>query len=115
MQLKKKQRGMTFVGLIVTAIAVVMVGLVVVQVVPTYIEFKTIEKAVQKSASGSTVSEVRTIFDKATTIDQISSLTARDLEIGKENGQVVVSFAYSREIPLAGPAYLVMKYKGRSK
>lgn len=115
MQLKNKQRGMTFVGLIVTAIAIVMFGMVVVQAVPTYIEFMTIEKAVQKSASGTTVGEVRTIFDKAATIDQISSITAKDLDIGKENGQVVVSFAYSREIHLAGPAYLVMKYEGRSK
>ncbi len=29
--------------------------------------------------------------------------------------QVVVTFAYSREIHLAGPAYLTMKYEGSTK
>ncbi|MEX1165495.1 MAG: DUF4845 domain-containing protein [Hydrogenophaga sp.] len=115
MQSKHKQRGMTFLGLIVTAILIVMAGLVVIQAVPTYIEFKTIEKAVQKSAGGTTVAEIRTIFDKATVIDQISSITGKDLQIGKDGGRVVVSFAYDREIHLFGPAYLVMKYKGESK
>ena len=29
----------------------------------------------------------------------------------KRNDKVVVSFSYSREIPLAGPAYLVYRFK----
>jgi Tfp pilus assembly major pilin PilA len=115
MQSKQKQRGMTFFGLVVTAILIAMAGMVVIQAVPTYIEFKTIEKAVQKSAGGTTVAEVRTIFDKAATIDQISSITAKDLQITKDGGRVVVSFEYDRVIHLFGPANLVMKYKGESK
>jgi Tfp pilus assembly major pilin PilA len=115
MHLKQKQRGMTFIGLIITAIVVVFVGLVVVQAVPTYMEYKMIQKAVQKASGGETVAEVRSIFDKATTIDQISSITGKDLVIGKQNNRVVVSFAYERDIHLFGPAYLVMRYKGESK
>lgn len=115
MQSKHKQRGMTFLGLIVTAILIVMAGLVVIQAVPTYMEFKTIEKAVQKASEGTTVAEVRSIFDKAATIDQINSISSKDLDIGKQGSRVVVSFAYSRDIHLVGPAYLVMKYKGESK
>jgi Tfp pilus assembly major pilin PilA len=115
MQSKQKQRGMTFFGLVVTAILIAMVGMVVIQAVPTYIEFKTIEKAVQKSSDGTTVAEVRSIFDKATIIDQISSISGKDLNITKNGDRVVVSFAYDREIALFGPAYLVMKYKGSSK
>lgn len=115
MQLKQKQRGMTFIGLVITAIAIVMAGMVIVQAVPTYIEFKTIEKAVQKASDGTTVAEVRRIFDKAATIDQISSISGKDLDVGKDGNRVVVSFAYDKEIHLAGPAYLVMKYKGESK
>ena len=115
MQLKQQQRGMTFFGLVVVAILITMVGMVVIQAVPTYIEFKTIEKAVQKSAGGTTVAEIRSTFDKAATIDQISSIGGKDLEITKVGGKVVVSFAYERVIHLFGPANLVMKYKGESK
>jgi hypothetical protein len=115
MKLKQQQRGLTFLGLLVVGILLALAGIVIAQVVPTYIEFLAVEKAVQKASAGSTVSEVRTIFDKAATIDDIRTISGKDLEVGKEGDRVVVSFSYTREIPLAGPAYLVMKYQGRSK
>lgn len=115
MKLKKQQQGLTFLGLLVVGVLLAFAGVVVAQVIPTYIEFMAIEKAVQKASSGTTVAEVRTLFDKASQIDDINSITGKDLEIGKEGDRVVVSFAYSREIHLTGPAYLLMKYEGKSK
>jgi hypothetical protein len=72
-------------------------------------------KAVNKSQEGNSVVEVRNIFEKATAIDSITSITARDLEVTKEGDKVVVRFAYEREIHLVGPAWLTLKYAGRSK
>jgi len=48
---------------------------------------------------------------RAAQIDDIHSISGQDLEITKRNDKVVVSFSYSREIPLAGPAYLVYRFK----
>lgn len=115
MQSKKQQRGMTFVGLIFTAIVIVFVGMVLIQAVPTYIEYVTVKKAVDRAATGITVAEIRGTFDRAATIDNITAITGRDLEIGKVAGNVVVSFAYEKDIHLFGPAYLVMRYQGESK
>ena len=115
MKLKKQQQGLTFLGLLVVGILLAFSGVIFAQMVPTYIEFMAIEKAVQKASSGTTVAEVRSLFDKASQIDDIKSITGKDLEIGKEGDRVVVSFAYSREIHLTGPAYLLMKYEGKSK
>jgi hypothetical protein len=83
--------------------------------VPTYIEFLAVQKAVQKASSGTTVAEVRGLFDKAAQIDDITSISGKDLEVGKQGDRVVVSFNYTREMPLMGPAYLVMKYAGSSE
>ncbi|AOW14244.1 hypothetical protein LPB72_04275 [Hydrogenophaga crassostreae] len=115
MQLRKQQRGMTFVGLVLTAILIVFAGMVVIQAAPTYLEFLTVKKAVDKAATGTTVAEVRNIFDKAATIDTITAISSKDLDIGKVAGRVVVSFAYEKDIHLFGPAYLVMRYSGESK
>jgi hypothetical protein len=54
------------------------------------------------------------IFDKTASIDTISSISGKDLEITKENDKVVVRFAYQREIHLTGPAFLTLKYSGKS-
>ena len=113
--MRQKQRGITFLGLIVVGAVLVFGAIVGMQVFPTYIEFLAIEKAAKKSAAGSTVPEVRTIFDKAAQIDDITSIAGKDLDIGKQGDKVVVSFSYQREIQLGGPAYLVMKYQGSSR
>ncbi|MDO9202111.1 MAG: DUF4845 domain-containing protein [Hydrogenophaga sp.] len=115
MKLKQQQRGLTFVGLLVAGLLLAFTGVIVAQVVPTFVEFMAVQKAAKKAAAGSTVSEVRSIFDKSAQVDNIHSISGRDLEVGKEGDQVVVSFAYSREIHLFGPAYLTMKYEGSSK
>jgi hypothetical protein len=111
----KQERGLTFLGLLVVGGLLAFTGVIVAQVVPTYIEFLAVEKAAQKAAAGSTVAEVRNVFDKAAQIDDIRSIQGKDLEVGKEGDRVVVSFAYTREVHIGGPAYLVMKYQGRSK
>lgn len=112
---KSGQRGFTLIGFIFVGAVLAVSGVIAAQIIPTAIEYQAVLKAVQKASEGNTVAEVRSIFDKASAIDNISSISAKDIEVTKENDKVVVSFAYQREIHLAGPAYLTMKYAGRSK
>jgi Tfp pilus assembly major pilin PilA len=112
---RSRQRGLSFVGLLFVAIVAACVMVVAAQVFPTVVEYQAIVKAVNKASGGNTVAEVRAIFDRAAQIDDITSLKPMDLDITKNNDKVVVSFAYNREIHLAGPAYLVLKYSGSSR
>nr|MDP2191959.1 DUF4845 domain-containing protein [Rhodoferax sp.] len=114
-QLKSRQRGLSFLGLLVIGGLLAVTGLIAAQIVPTAIEYQAVLKAVNKAREGNSVAEVRSIFDKAAAVDDISSITGKDLDVTKEGDKVVVSFAYQREIHLTGPAYLTLKYTGRSK
>ncbi len=115
LQSRSRQRGLSFLGLLVVGSVLAMAGVVVAQIVPTAIEYQAVLKAATKATQGTSVAEVRNIFDKAAVIDNIKSITGRDIEISKEGDKIVVSFAYQREIHLAGPGYLTLKYAGRSK
>ena len=115
MKLKRQQRGLTFLSLVVVGTLLALAGLVAAQVFPTYLEYVAVQKAVKKAAAGATVAEVRSIFDKAAAIDDIRTITGKDLIVGKAGDLVVVSFDYVREIHLAGPAWLTMKYQGSSQ
>jgi Tfp pilus assembly major pilin PilA len=114
-QSKSKQRGITFLGLVFVGAVVGISGVVAAQVFPTVLEYQMVAKAVNKAQEGNSVVEIRTIFDKAASIDAISSVSGKDLEITKEGDKVVVRFAYERELHLVGPAWLTLKYAGRSK
>ena len=114
----RRQRGVTLFGLMFWAILIGITALVVMRVLPTVNEYYTIPRAVDKIAKegGTTVPEIRAAFEKQKQIEySISSIGAKDLQITKENEQVVVSFAYDKEIELMPPVYLLIKYEGRSK
>jgi hypothetical protein len=114
----RRQRGVTLFGLLFWAILIGMVALVVMRVLPTMNEYFTILRTVNKIAKegGSTVPEIRAAFQRQQDIEySISSIGAKDLAITKENDKVVVSFAYNKEIELAAPVFLLIKYEGRSK
>ena len=111
-QQRSRQRGISFIGLIIVAIVVVFAGIVTAKVIPTAIEYQAIRKAAKKATAGSTVPEVRAIFDRAAAIDDFTAVSGKDLDIKKNGNQIVVGFAYDKEIALAGPAYLLIKYNG---
>lgn len=114
-QLKSRQRGFSMLAALFIVGVVASVGLVAAQAFPTVLEYQAALKAVQKASVGNTVGEVKIIFDKAAQIDDINSISGKDLEVTKEGDRVVVKFAYNKEIHLFGPAYLLLKYVGRSK
>jgi hypothetical protein len=113
--MKHQQRGISFIGLLFVAGVLAYAGVLLAQVVPTLIEFQAINKAAKKATEGKTVADVRSIFDKAAEVDDIKSISGKDLEVSKQGDTTVVAFAYTREIHMAGPAYLLLKYDGKSK
>ena len=102
-------------GLLIVGGLLAVIGVSGAQIVPTVIEYQAVTRAINKASLGVTVAEVRSTFDKAAAIDNITSLSGKDLDVTKEGDKVVASFAYQREIHLAGPAYLTLKYTGRSR
>ena len=116
--IRRRQRGVTLFGLMFWAILIGITALVVMRVLPTVNEYYTIQRAVDKIAKegGTTVPEIRAAFEKQKQIEySITAISGKDLQITKENEQVVVSFAYDKEIELMPPVYLLIKYEGRSK
>lgn len=113
--LKSSQRGLSFFGILFVGAVIAVVAVVAMQVAPTLLEFQAISRAANKARDAGNPAEARAAFDRAAQIDDIHSITGRDLTISQDSGAMVVSFAYQREIHLFGPAYLTLKYAGRSK
>ncbi len=111
----QRQRGITLIGLLFWGTIVAMLVILGMQVVPDWQEAMSVQHAVDVAAkSAQTVGGIRTKFDKMAEVDYINSISGKDLSITKVNGSVVVSYAYSKEIHLVGPAYLLLKFSGKS-
>jgi len=113
--LLSKQQGASLISMLFVGAVLVFLGVVGAQVIPTYVEYQTIGKAIEKARQSASVAELRNIFDKAAPIDNIKSITGKDLDLTKEGDKIMISFAYGPEIHLGDPAFLLLKYTGRSK
>src|SRR5512134_2229726 len=111
---RRRQRGLSIIGLIF--IGLIVVGLLALgfRTVPAVIEYIAIERAVQKIKNeGTTVGEIRAAFDRHATIDDITSISSKDLDITKEGDQVVISYAYQKKIPVIDNVSLVIDFAGK--
>ncbi|WP_290871298.1 DUF4845 domain-containing protein [Aquabacterium sp.] len=114
----RSQAGITLVGLLFWAVLICSFALVLMKVAPAVAEYRTIQSMVNKAAreGGHTVPEIRSAFDRAQQVEYgVTSVSARDLEITKENDQVIIRFAYDKEIELISPVFLLIKFQGHSK
>ena len=111
-----RQRGLSLIGLIFVGMIVVALLALGFKVVPAVIEYIAIERAVQKIKNeAGTVRDIQAAFERHRTIDDITSITSRDLDITKEGDKVVISYAYQKKIPILDNVSLVIDFAGTTR
>ncbi|MBQ9579216.1 MAG: DUF4845 domain-containing protein [Ottowia sp.] len=87
-----------------------------VKVFPTFTEYQSIQKAVNRAAQErGSMTAIKAAFERSVMTDYITSINSNDLEITKEGDRVIIDFAYEKEIPIFRNVYLLIKYSGSSK
>jgi uncharacterized membrane protein YhiD involved in acid resistance len=114
--LPRRQRGISIVGLIFFGLIVVVLLLIGAKLVPAVTEYIAIERAIQKIKNeGTTVAQIREAFDRHAVIDDIKSISSKDLDITKDNDRVVISYAYAYQIQLLDNVRLVIDFAGTTR
>jgi hypothetical protein len=103
----KRQRGVTFVGMIFIAGLIVFAAIIGLKLIPAYIEYATVvnhlrEIARSPDARGGSPKEIQSMYRKRAQIDNINVVEPNDLEIEKDGENVVISANYSTKIKLFG-------------
>lgn len=112
----KQQRGITFSGLIMVLVLLVVAAIFGMKLIPAYMEDGKIQKAFDAiardpSMQSATVAEIRDAFYKrANTMDDVKQVNAADIEISKENGKLVLSANYQVKVPMAGNVSLLIEF-----
>ena len=110
-----RQRGLSLIGLIFVGMIVVALLALGFRIVPAVIEYIAIERAVQKIKNESTVRDIQAAFERHRTIDDITSITSKDLDITKEGDKVVISYAYQKKIAILDNVSLVIDFAGTTR
>lgn len=112
--MRKKQRGISFLVVFLIGVVLALGAVGGMKIAPAYTEFLTVKKAVAAVAAGEgrtgSVTEIRKAFDRRANIDSITVVTPGELEISKDGGDVVISFAYQKRIPLFANVSLLIDF-----
>jgi len=103
--MRNRQRGITLMGLLVGSVVLIFAALLGMKLLPAYIEFFSIKKAVagvalESRGRGSAVNDLRRAFDARQAIDDFQAVKGSDLEITKAGDGYTVTAAYRKEVPL---------------
>ncbi|HUO79956.1 MAG TPA: DUF4845 domain-containing protein [Steroidobacteraceae bacterium] len=111
-RLKRRERGMTTVGLI---ILVAFVGLFVyagIRLLPIYLEYFNVLRSVEglKSDAESGLRQMQISLEKRFDIEDIKSLNYKDIEIKKEGGGWSAHIEYDAQTPFVGNVGFVVHF-----
>lgn len=112
-RMRRKQTGITLVGLILVLAIVGLIAVLAMKVTPTVTEYFSIKKAIGSvKAAGGSIAEMRAAFNRQAEVGYIDAINGNDLTIVKNGDDAEISFAYQKIIPLVGPASLLLDYAG---
>ena len=95
-----RQKGVTLSGFILWAVLFIFIALLGFKIGPPYVEFFTIKKQLQAIAADPAMRtgnrrEIEDAFMKRGMIEDMTSVTPKDLVIAKEGDGVVISAEYT--------------------
>jgi hypothetical protein len=113
----KKQRGVSMLGILFIATAIILVAVGALKVIPAYLEFGSVKAAVSaaKASGAKTVVEVQKAFDKNAEVNSLSVISGKDLEVTKEGNDLVIVAKYDKKIPLFANVSVLIEFNANSK
>ena len=117
--MRNRQRGVSLLGLIIGAVILILILLLGMKTLPPWLDYFNAKKLIVQIAQeqrGGSVVDIRRAWQLKASIDNVDNVVSdKDLEITKENGEVVISFAYRKEVPLFANVGVYMDFAASSK
>ncbi len=106
-----RQAGLTLAGLIFSLVVLGLIAVLAMKVVPTFIEFQSIKKAIGNvKTTANSARDIQIAFDKQADVGYIEAIKGRDLIITRNGEEFDIAFEYEKKINLFGSVSLLIEY-----
>lgn len=106
MAMRHTQQGMTMIGWLVMLVLIGFLTLIALRLIPGYMEFYTILQSVEsvhgQATPETTFAEIRSSISKRFNVNDIESLSPRDLIIKRQDGVLSIHVLYEYRTPMMG-------------
>ena len=112
-RMRRTQLGLTMIGFLFVAAVVLVVALLAFRMIPAYIEWYTIQKALDstiKEVSEPTLPAIRRAMDRKLSADYADAIQAKDVEVTRQGNVITASVSWQRKLPLVSNVSLVLDF-----
>lgn len=111
----RKQAGISLSGFMVVLVGLGLVALLGFKAGPPYMEAATIQKIFKSLAANpelksAPTKDIASAFDRARSIDNVTTVTGADIEVSKDGANLVISASYSVKVPLVSNVSLLLDF-----
>jgi hypothetical protein len=115
MKLAKTQRGMTLIGWLLVLGLIGYFVLMVMRLAPGYLEYMNVSKTIEslKSEDGIAnmpVPEIRALIQKRFNVNDVISITKKDVQITRKQGRLAIGVDYEVRKPMFGNIDIVTRF-----
>jgi Tfp pilus assembly major pilin PilA len=117
--LPRRQRGLTILGFMLVAAVVVIFAMVGFRVVPSYIEYFSVKRALADTMRGGTAdpnnpAAFRSELARRLQTSYVEDVKATDAILTRQGTQVVAEMAWERRLHLFGNMYILLEFETTS-
>jgi hypothetical protein len=114
-----RQHGVSMVGMIFIAAGVILVAILGMKLAPPYMHSAQLAQIFKAIASdpemrSASIKDIKDAYNRRANINYISDITADDIDVNKDNGQLIISASYTVKIPIAGNITLLLEFNPSS-
>ena len=111
------ERGLSMIGFLFTTTVIIVVALIAFRVGPSYIEYFTVQKALDQTmldVTNPTAYEIRRSMDRKLSADYVDSVNAADVAIGREGNAITATLSWQKVLHMIGNASILLEFEARS-
>jgi len=114
--LPARQRGLTILGFMLVAAVVVVFAMVGFRVVPSYVEYFSVKKALEDTMRGGTAdpnnpAAFRAELARRLQTSYVEDVKASDALLQRSGAQVTAELAWERRLHLFGNMYILLEFE----
>ncbi len=113
MHTPNRQRGLSMIGFLFVAAVVVIVTLLAFRMMPAYIEYFTIQKALEGALADSndlSVASIRKAMDRRLSADYQDAITAKDVEVTKTGNVITAAVSWEKKLPVVKNVSILLEF-----
>jgi hypothetical protein len=108
-----RQRGLTMTGFLFVAVVVLIVALICFRVIPAYIEYFSVQKALEGALADSkdlSKADIRKLVERRIGADYIDSVNAGDIDVTKTGNVTTASVSWQTKLHMVGNASVLLEF-----